>query len=230
MSAKVAVSCGKPEDAARYTRALAAVGLDPVVICPAQEQSLAGAGVAGLLLSGGTDIDSALYDQPPAPESEPPDRARDALEQRLLAEALSLDLPVFAICRGMQLMNVAMRGTLQQHHPYQTTHRVRTPEDPARPAHDVAVRPGTRLAGILGEGLCSVNSRHHQGVERVAAALTVCATAPDGMVEAVELEGRAFVLGVQWHPEDQMEKNGRQRKLFQEFERAVTAAAGGSAR
>jgi putative glutamine amidotransferase len=230
MNSRVAVSCGKPEDAKRYARALEAVGLEPVVLAPPDERSLAEVGVRGLLLSGGTDIDAGLYQQERAPESDEPDRPRDAMEKRLLEEALHQDMPVLAICRGMQMMNVVLRGSLQQHHEHQETHRVRTPEDPSRPAHEVIVRPGTRLAQILGPGACSVNSRHHQAVDRVSPALTVSACAADGIVEGLERDGRSFVVAVQWHPEDQLENDARQRKLFEAFGKAVTESAGGSAR
>src|SRR5436305_1806306 len=153
MKARVAVSCGKPEAAARYVRALEAVGLEPVVLAPPEQRSMAAIGVQGLLLSGGTDIDPEFYAQHPAPESERPDRPRDRLESRLLREALHNDAPVLGICRGMQFLNVFHGGTLLQHHPRQGKHRVRT-LDRSLPAHDVFVRPGTRLAGILGEGRC----------------------------------------------------------------------------
>src|SRR5690348_14514308 len=101
MSARVAVSCGKPEQAQRYADALQAVGLETEILAPPEERPLADLGVNGLLLSGGTDVDPALYQQERAPESDEPDRARDAMEKRLLEEALHEDLPVLAICRGM---------------------------------------------------------------------------------------------------------------------------------
>ena len=230
MNKRVAISAGKPEEAKRYARALEAVGLLPVVIHPAEEQSLRNAEVAGLLISGGTDVDPALYRQERVPESDEPDLARDAMERRLLEEALQNDIPVLGICRGLQLINVTLQGTLQQHHGYQETHRVRTPEDPSTPAHDVFVRPGTRLSGILGPGPCSVNSRHHQAIDVVSPELIVSAFAEDGIVEAVERDGRNFVVAVQWHPEDQSEKDDRQRKLFEAFGKAVTEGASGSAR
>ena len=230
MSRRVAVSCGNPENARRYARALEEVGLEAVILAPAEEKSLAEIGVNGLLLTGGTEVDPELYGQQRAPESDEPDRARDAMEKRLLQEALTRDIPVLGICRGMQLMNVALRGSLKQHHENQPMHRVRTPGDPSRPAHDVYVRPGTRLAQILGPGACAVNSRHHQAVDQIAPELTVSACAADGMVEGLEHDDRTFVVAVQWHPEDQVENNARQRKLFEAFREAVTAAAAGSVR
>ena len=216
MKARVAVSCGKPAGAARYVQALEAVGLEPVVVAPPEQRSLADIGVEGLLLSGGTDLDPKLYDQEPAPESDDPDRPRDRMEIRLLREALRKDVPVLAICRGMQFLNVFHGGTLVQHHAYQARHRVRT-LDRALPAHDVIVRPGTRLAGILGEGRCGVNSRHHQAVDKIPYELQVSARSTDSMVEGLERKDKRFVVAVQWHPEDQMERDARQRKLFDAF-------------
>ena len=117
-------------------------------------------------------------------------------------------------------MNVFHGGTLVQHHPHQATHRVRTP-DRALPAHDVIVRPGTRLAGILGEGRCAVNSRHHQAVEHIPYQLQVSARSLDGTVEGLERKDKAFAVAVQWHPEDQMERDERQRRLFEAFRDAL---------
>lgn len=220
MKARVAVSCGKPAGAARYVRALEAVGLEPVVLAPPEQRSLAEIGVQGLLLSGGTDLDPALYGQERAPETERPDCPRDRLEGRLLRDALRMDVPVLAICRGLQFMNVFHGGTLVQHHPHQATHRVRT-ADRSLPAHDVVVRPGTRLAGILGEGRCAVNSRHHQAAGRIPYQLQVAARSKDGIVEGLERKDKAFVIAVQWHPEDQIERDERQRKLFEAFREAL---------
>jgi putative glutamine amidotransferase len=220
MSARVAVSCGKPEGAARYVRALEAVGLAPVVLAPPEQRSLTEIGVQGLLLSGGTDVDPELYDQEAAPQSQRPDRRRDRLEGRLLRESLHQDLPVLGICRGLQFMNVFHGGTLVQHHSHQAAHRVRT-LDRSLAAHDVIVRPGTRLAAILGEGRCHVNSRHHQAADRIPYQLQVSARATDGIVEALERKDKAFVVAVQWHPEDQIERDARQRKLFEAFRDAL---------
>ena len=216
MNARVAVSSGKPESAARYVRALLRVGLEPVVLAPPEQRSLIEIGVQGLLLTGGTDVDPELYGQHPAPESERPNPPRDRLEGRLLREALQKDLPVLGICRGLQYMNVFHGGTLAQHHPRQATHCVRTP-DRSLPTHDVIVRPGTRLAGILGEGRCQVNSRHHQAADRIPYQLQVSARSTDGIVEGLERKDKAFVVAVQWHPEDQIERDARQRKLFEAF-------------
>jgi putative glutamine amidotransferase len=217
----VAVTCGKPDGAARYARALEAVGVKPVILAPPEPRSLAAIGIAGLLLSGGTDVDPELYGQERATETELPNRPRDRMELRVLREALQLDLPVLAICRGMQLLNVYHGGTLSQHHRQQAKHRVRT-RDRSLPAHDAVIQPGTRLAAILGEHRCAINSRHHQAVDRVSYLLRVSARALDGIVEGVERKDRLFVVGVQWHPEDQICTDARQRKLFDAFKNALS--------
>jgi putative glutamine amidotransferase len=163
-------------------------------------------GLDGLVLAGGTDIDPELYGAAPHPETGEPDRDRDRLEIALLREALERDLPVLAICRGMQLLNVALGGSLLQHI---EGHRV-----PGRAVvHSVRLAPASRVGAILGSGEYGVNSRHHQCVERLGNGLTVVGRAPDDIVEAVELEGKRFVVGVQWHPEDRRED----WKLFTAF-------------
>jgi putative glutamine amidotransferase len=215
---RAAVTCGSAERARRYADALRAVGIEPVVVEPANASSLEALGVQGLLLSGGTDVDPALYGQQ-IEGSEPPDRPRDSMESRLLREALDKDLPVLGICRGLQFFNVFHRGTLVQHHDKQETHCVRLP-DPSQSAHEVIVKPRTRLAGILGAGPCAVNSRHHQCAGRVPDELIVSAQAGDGMIEALERPDRAFAVVVQWHPEDQV-LDPRQRRLFEAFKEAL---------
>src|SRR5271154_3283972 len=146
---KAAVTFRETHKAAAYADALREAGLEPVLISPSDPASLTG--LQGLLLSGGTDINPARYGRTPHPLTEEPDDARDELEFGLLNEALAADLPVLAICRGMQLFNVAHGGTLIQHLEDSDVHVVRGP-DPGRPAHRILVEPGTRLAAILGEG------------------------------------------------------------------------------
>jgi putative glutamine amidotransferase len=151
------------------------------------------------------------------------------MEMELVAEALAADLPVLGICRGIQLLNVALGGTLLQH---VERHRVETP-DRGAPAHDAIIYSGTRLAAILGSGRTAVNSRHHQAVAVPAGGLAVSArSADDGIIEAVEYTLKRFVIAVQWHPEDHAETDLRQRNLFEAFARAVgiTAAGCGSVR
>ena len=155
----------------------------------------------GLLLTGGVDVDPRLYGERPGPETERPNRARDVHELALLRQALERDLPVLAICRGHQLLNVAMGGAVLQHIEGDS-HRYA--EDGASRWHDVRLEGESRLAGVYGAGaVLRVNSRHHQGVtaERLAPDLRAVAVSLDGFVEAVESPRHRWLVGVQWHPE-----------------------------
>jgi putative glutamine amidotransferase len=171
----------------------------------------------GLLLTGGSDVDPLLYGESPSSKTQPPDPDRDAVEGALIDEALTRDLPLFAICRGMQILNVHLGGSLVQHLPTAARHVRRTP-DKSLPAHRVAIEPGTLLSSIAGTATWEVNSRHHQAIARLAPGLRVCARDPeDGTIEAVELPLHRFVLAVQWHPENQAPGDSGQRSLFERF-------------
>ncbi len=186
-----------------YRLALREAGLDTEDLTPeAPVPSLQG--LSGLVLTGGSDIEPHRYDQINL-NARKPDPERDQLELHLTHEALAAGMPLFAICRGMQLLNVALGGTLHQH--IGEAHTLVT--------HSVAIAPGTRLHSILGP-VAETNSRHHQAVDRLAPGLIRTGAAPDGIVEGVEIPGEAFVLGVQWHPEDLSD-----RRLFQAFAAAV---------
>lgn len=153
----------------------------------------------GLLLSGGEDIDPVEFGQDPVPELGVPNPRRDAQERELFAYALEIDLPVLGICRGTQLMNVHLGGTLHQHLPA----HVEPSDDVAAIHHRVGFAEGSRLAGVYGPEI-EVNSLHHQGVDRlgdgVVAVGHTIGGPDDGLVEAIEIEGKP-ALGVQWHPE-----------------------------
>jgi len=158
----------------------------------------------GLMLAGGADIDPASYGQRPHPETLQTVPERDAFEIALTRCAVECDVPVLGICRGMQLINVALGGTLSQHLPEHLGHgehrRVMGSFDGSD--HDVEVLDGTLAMRVIGVARHSTKSHHHQGVDRVGEGLRVSATATaDGLIEAVELPERSFVLGVQWHPE-----------------------------
>jgi putative glutamine amidotransferase len=179
-------------------------------------------GFGGLLLTGGTDVDPALYGQTLVEPTQPPDLGRDQMEQRLLGEALGRDLPILAICRGMQFFNVFHGGTLIQHI---EGHSIK-PADLSQPAHCVTVVPGTLLARVTGAGPLEVNSRHHQAVNRVGEGLVVSArSVPDGIIEGLELPGKRFAVAVQWHPEDQILAAAPQRELFRAFVDAAVEVA-----
>jgi putative glutamine amidotransferase len=160
--------------------------------------------IDGLVLAGGADIDPGAYAQPPHAETVDTVPERDAFEIALAREAIEWDLPVLGICRGMQLINVARGGTLLQHLPERLGHeehrRVAGSFEGAE--HDVDVVVDTLARRVVGEVRHPTRSHHHQGVDRIGDGLIVSATAVvDGLPEAIELPGRRFVLGVQWHPE-----------------------------
>jgi putative glutamine amidotransferase len=219
---KVAVTSGKTTNLAPYQSALKGVGIESVPN-PASIE-----GLTGLLLTGGSDVNPKLYGRERAVESEPPEDARDELEMRLLKEALAADLPVLAICRGLQLFNVFHGGTLIQHLGSVDVHRVkaRDAEPGSHPsAHRVWVAPNTRLAKIVGGGGHDVNSRHHQAIESLGEGLIVSAIAADGVIEAVEKPGLSFAVAVQWHPEDRVLVNPADRELFEAFALAMAHRA-----
>lgn len=198
-----------------YVEALQAAGADVVAAPPNEELTLQG--YAALLLTGGTDLDPALYGEARHPEADEPDCARDQTELRLLAEAEAAQLPLFAICRGMQLLNVYRGGSLVQHLDTTEHHRVRT-SDRGYPAHDIEVTPGSVLASIDPNPVWQVNSRHHQAVRRLGNGLRVTARdAKDQVVEAMEATDQPFWIAVQWHPENMVFSDWRQLQLFQRF-------------
>ena len=185
----------------------------------------------GLLLTGsGSNVEPEHYGGEPSKEGTLHDPARDATTLPLIREAIRRDLPILAICRGLQELNVALGGSLHQrvHEiPGAVDHRFKkeTPEE--QRGHDVTLTPGGFLHGLAGTGRIRVNSRHSQGVDRPAAPLRVEAIAPDGLIEAVSLPAARFVVGVQWHPEDMAAHNPFSRALFDAFADACRATASG---
>ena len=191
----------------------------------------------GLVLGGGCDVEPARYGETTLPgagvETDPD---RDALDFSLLAEARRDGVPVLAICRGLQVVNVALGGTLIQDVPRGPVSPIAhdVPEsEKTRIEHAVSVEPGTRLAAIAPAADLPVNSRHHQAIARPAADLVVSAVAPDGVVEAAETADGPWLLGVQWHPENLAAAGeAASRRLVAEFARAVreraSAGAGGA--
>jgi gamma-glutamyl-gamma-aminobutyrate hydrolase PuuD len=167
------------------------------------------AAVDGLIFSGGSDLDPELYGQEPHAETVGVVAARDRAELVLLTAALARDLPVLAICRGSQVLNVALGGDLVQHLPdvVGDERHKHTPGEFAD--HDVTLEEGTRIGALLGDR-APVKSHHHQGIGRLGNGLRVSAHAEDGAVEAIEDPARRFTLGVLWHPEA-----GEDLKLFE---------------
>ena len=190
-----------------YVESVRRAGGEPLVLSNTDDPAEALTRVDGLLLTGGLDVDPALYGETPHETTEVA-AERDRFEVPLTQAAISRDVPLFAICRGVQVLNVAAGGSLVQDIPSAVrsdlNHAIDIPKDHV--AHQVHVRPGTRLAEALGPvtdmDACAVNSRHHQSVARVAPSFVVSAASPDGVVEAIERPGAAFCVGVQWHPEN----------------------------
>lgn len=170
------------------------------------------ASLDGLIVAGGADVDPARYGQVPHPRTGAPRSDRDAWEDALLAEAIAIELPFLGICRGAQVLNVALGGTLHQHLPDVVGSERYQPSPAVFGEGDVAVEPGSRLAAVLGPDTDTlpVHFYHHQALDQVAEGLTVTARSEDGVIEAVELDSVPFGIGVQWHPEE----NAADRRLF----------------
>jgi putative glutamine amidotransferase len=193
---------------AAYVHAVLVGGGLPVILSPILGASAAPRvldGLEGLVLSGGEDVHPSLYGADPHPSLELVDPRRDAFELALVKVALERNMPVLAICRGLQVVNVALGGTLWQHLPGDLPETLGHRQDAARAArtHPVTVAPGTRLQQALGKTELEVNSFHHQAIRTLAPGLRTVALAPDGVIEAVELElDQTWMLAVQWHPEE----------------------------
>jgi putative glutamine amidotransferase len=193
---------------AAYVRSVLAAGGVPVILSPVLGPSYAARamdGVDGLLLTGGEDIHPALYGAEPSPHAYPPSRERDLFELALFAVARQRELPILGICRGIQLVNVAMGGTLYQDLPTERASAVAHDPGTARDARTHAVRltEGSRAAQALGGTELRVNSFHHQAIDRLAPGLVATGWSEDGVIEAAEAPGDApWLLAVQWHPEE----------------------------
>ena len=215
---------------AAYVRALESAGLVPVVVPPLEAAGTAVRvldAVAGLVLSGGEDVDPSRYGETPHPELGPVNCARDETELALLARARELGLPTLAICRGIQVVNVGLGGSLVQDLPSQrqnvATHEVDDERDTR--VHGIRVDPDSRLASILGAHSLAVNSIHHQAVDRLGEAMRVSARADDGTIEGVESDDPSWwMVGVQWHPEElTITPEPWDRRLFGAFAAACRA-------
>lgn len=217
----------------RYVVTVTNAGAIPWLIPLIDDETLRGVyeTLDGVFLPGGADIDPVSYGRTPNALCDKTDRERDRVELALARWALEDGKPTLGVCRGMQLINVAAGGTLFEDLAEQMSGAIRHDYFPfgdqgfARDylAHDVDVRAGTRLAHVFGAGCLRVNSMHHQGVRDLGKGLQVTATAPDGLIEAVEGDDGRYVVGVQWHPEALTDSQEKARALFQEF---VEAAAG----
>jgi putative glutamine amidotransferase len=193
-----------------YVRCVERAGGRALLVPPAQDgidETLDA--VDGLIFSGGSDLDPELYGQEPHAETTGVVPERDGFELTLLSAALDRDLPVLAICRGSQVLNVALGGDLIQHLPDQVGHEGHKETAGTFSDHEVEIEPGSRLAGLIGDQI-DVKSHHHQGYARLGTGLRPVAHDADGSVEALEDPSRRFTVGVLWHPEA-----GEDQRLFE---------------
>jgi putative glutamine amidotransferase len=227
MKAIVAVASPRRTDGGRervalnsaYVSALVRAGLVPVIVGPMLDPASAPDildHVRGLVLTGGDDVDPALYHAAPHPRLGEIDPARDTMELALISAARERGLPLLAICRGIQMFNVALGGTLYQDLPSERPSAIQHAGPNAR--HPLRVESGTLAHQAVGATTLSVNSRHHQAIRDLAPGLRATAWASDDLIEAVENKNGAepWTLAVQWHPEDDVEVG-----LFARFAQAV---------
>jgi putative glutamine amidotransferase len=186
---------------AAYVRAVVRAGGVPLLVPPGASAEETLAALDGLIFSGGSDLDPELYGEEPHLETSGIVRERDDFELALMRSALALDLPLLAVCRGSQVLNVALGGDLEQHVPDRVGAETHKQTTGVFADHDVDVLDGTRLASIVG-ARSDVKSHHHQGYGTLGTGLRESARAPDGTVEALEDPSRRFTLGVLWHPEE----------------------------
>lgn len=211
---------------AEYSEAVLDAGGAPFIIPVAQDESSMASlldAMDGLILSGGADVHPRHYGEETLPGLGEVDAALDRMELLAAKMALERNLPILGICRGVQLLNVALGGTLYQHIPAQVPDALGhvPPMDKAVHAHTIRILPGTRLRQIIGRAEIWVNSAHHQSVKAPAPSCVVSAHARDGVIEAIEVPDRTFALGVQWHPEGTWRDDRHAKQLF----RALVQAA-----
>lgn len=203
-----------------YLNAIQQAGGVPVPLPPqlsSRSWKRLAAGLDGLLLTGGGDIDPALFGEAPHPKLSDVAPIRDTFEANAARWALEHRIPLLCICRGIQVLNVALGGSLHQDVGTEPgtplTHSQKEPRD--QPTHKVKVAPGSRLAEVMGAEEVDVNSMHHQALKVLGRGLVATAWAPDQLVEGVEMpEQPSFILGVQWHPEELIGHSDAARRLF----------------
>jgi putative glutamine amidotransferase len=222
------IAIGQNRKMEDYLESVRRAGGEPVEVLvggEAPEQILAR--VDGLVLTGGGDVDPKLYGEARHDTFEAAETGRDDFEIALARAAVVKGIPLLAICRGMQVLNVAMGGTLFQDIPSQVTGALEhsVPQPRAGSAHEVWVAKGSQLSTLLADHMedgetCHVNSRHHQSVKDAAQGFEVTATSPDGVVEAMEKTDVPFCVAVQWHPEN-FWRTGEFRELFEGLVKAA---------
>ena len=212
--------CSRLDD---YLASIEQSGAQPRVLEVSESPRAVLQTVDGVLLTGGGDVDPALYGESRHDTVEDAEPGRDEFEIDLARRAMERDLPILAVCRGAQVLNVAAGGTLVQDIPTAVTsdlaHSVKEPKDSI--AHEIRIAADTRLHAALGGAMdasstCRVNSRHHQSVGKLGHEMVASATAEDGVIEGIEVPYRSFCVGVQWHPEN-FWRTGEFKPLFDAF-------------
>jgi putative glutamine amidotransferase len=221
-------ACRKLED---YRQSILHVGGEPRIVDASMGIDAALAGATGLMLTGGDDVAPPIYGEQPHHSVTDAEPGRDEFEIGLVKAARARGVPIFAICRGVQVLNVACGGSLVQDIPSQVKgaleHDLHVPPNQSYSlAHEVWLEKDSLLSALMRERLsdadaCDVNSRHHQAVKDLAPGFLVSATAPDGVIEAIEDPQQRFCLGVQWHPENFF-RTGEFRPLFEGFLEAAS--------
>jgi putative glutamine amidotransferase len=215
----------------RYSRAVATAGGLPVMIPLLEDEDTLRAlydRLDGVLLPGGVDLDPGTYGEAPLPTCGRLDPARDRVELAFARWCIEQGKPLFGLCRGLQIVNVALGGTLYQDIAAQRSDAIKHDYFPTAGyrrdhlAHQVTVASGSRLDALVGTAPLKVNSMHHQAVKALAPGLVSTAVAPDGLIEAVESPERPFLLGVQWHPESLTERDPRMHRLVAGFVEAAS--------
>ena len=211
--------------AENYIHAIKEFGGEPHILYPGVSDSEF-ADINGLLLTGGPDIDPVHYNETEH-ETADVDRDRDKLELRVFERAMKKDIPVFGVCRGIQVMNVVIGGSLYQDIPSQFTDHLthKRVEDMDDSWHSIKIQPGSLLNQITKEKTAKVNSRHHQALKVIGGGFVVTAQSEDGIIEAIEDKSKKFMLGVQYHPERMTATPGfreHRRKLFEAFIQAAS--------
>ncbi len=207
-----------------YIRAVEAAGGLPLLIVPLLDQETLHEiyqRVDGVLLTGGGDVDPERYGLPGEAELRTVEPDRDATEINITRWAAQDNKPLLGVCRGIQVMNVAMGGTLYQDIATEfgktVDHDLNREKSRNFQGHDISIRAGSRLASVIGETHTAVNTMHHQAIRVLGDGLTPVATSPDGLIEGVEKDGARFFVGVQWHPEELYEYSEPMRRLFGTF-------------
>lgn len=210
-----------------YITGIVDTGCEPLVIdyMTVKTEDLPGivAKLDGMVFSGGPDVDPALYGEEDWPEAGRHVKERDEIESGLVKLIKDTDMPVLGICRGLQLVNAAMGGSLVQHVPKVYGDKYKHQQKDGDPTfiHPVSITPGTRTAGIFGNTEFMIDSYHHQAAKEPAPGLVVTAKAPDGVTEALEMPGDRFFVLLQWHPEKTLYKDEYSIKPFEALKKAI---------